>query len=66
MVLTKSFFLFEQQASLQVPCKLLAQQLLFQLVAHFDIDIVDMSIYAVEPCDSEIAFTLGILRNVMV
>jgi len=36
-----------------VPCRLLAQLLLFQLVAHFDIDIVDMSIYEVEPCDSE-------------
>ena len=53
VVLTKSFFLFEQQVSLQVLCRLLAQQLLFLLVAHFDIDIVDMSIYAVEPCDSE-------------
>ena len=39
--------------SLQVPCRLLAQLLLFLLVAHFDIDIVDMSIYEVEPCDSE-------------
>lgn len=39
--------------SLQVPCRLLAQLLLFLLVAHFDIDIVDMSIYGVEPCDSE-------------
>ena len=53
VVLTKLFFLFEQQVSLQVPCRLLAQLLLFLLVAHFDIDIVDMSIYEVEPCDSE-------------
>ena len=53
VVLTKLFFQFEQQVSLQVLCRLLAQLLLFLLVAHFDIDIADMSIYAVEPCDSE-------------
>ena len=50
----------------QVPCRLLAQLLLFLSVAHFDIDIVDMSIYVVEPYDSETQFTLSIPRNIMV